>query len=465
VPAGLLDLADLHLDASPRYRTEPMDGGRKLAGGAAAALVCAAVSAISPGLAAAGNPAQVFTPVADGFVTATAPRTNYGRTRSLQVRAKPPRRAYLRFRVDGLSGGVVSARLRVFVTRPGRAGLQVRAIAEGRWNERSLKYRTAPALGRVIAEGRARPGWTSFDIGSLVEEPGIVELALVAKRGSVSVASRETRSKPRIRVETVPVLLAAGDIASCRSSGDEATAALLEGAPTTIAALGDLAYPIGSADNFANCYDPSWGWFKSTTRPAAGNHDYGTPGAAAYFDYWGAAAGLRGAGYYSYELGSWHIIALNSNCRFVACSRGSPQERWLRNDLALHRTSCTLAYWHHPLFSSTAGTATSAVRPLWQALYDAGADLVLSGHAHTYQRFAPQAPSGAADPVRGIREFVVGTGGVSHHLAGPPIPNQEIVDDTTYGVLRLTLLETGYLWRFVPQSGGVFADAGAGACH
>ena len=136
MPAGLLDLADLHLDASPRYRTEPMDGGRKLAGGAAAALVCAAVSAISPGLAAAGNPAQVFTPVADGFVTATAPRTNYGRTRSLQVRAKPPRRAYLRFRVDGLSGGVVSARLRVFVTRPGRAGLQVRAIAEGRWNER-----------------------------------------------------------------------------------------------------------------------------------------------------------------------------------------------------------------------------------------------------------------------------------------------------------------------------------------
>jgi hypothetical protein len=442
-----------------------MDGRRKLVGGGAAALVCAAVSGMSPGLAAAGNATQVFTPVADGFVTASAPRTNYGRTRSLRLRAKPPGRAYLRFRIEGLRGGVVSARLRVFVTRPGRASLQVRAIAERRWNERSLKYRTAPALGRVIAEGSARPGWRSFDVGSLVEAPGIVELALVAKRGTVSVASRETRSKPRIRVETAPLLLAAGDIGSCSSGGDEATAALLEGLPATIAALGDLAYPKGSADDFAYCYDPSWGSFKSTTRPAAGNHDYATPGAAAYFDYWGVAAGLRGAGYYSYELGSWHILVLNSNCRFVACGRGSLQETWLRNDLALHRTRCTLAYWHHPLFSSTVGTATPAVQPLWQALYDAGADLVLSGHAHNYQRFAPQSPSGAADPTRGIREFVVGTGGNSHHPAGLPIPNQETVEDTTFGVLRLTLLETAYLWRFVPRSGDVFADAGAAACH
>ena len=261
-----------------------MDGRRKLAGGGAATLVCAAVSGMSPGLAAAANATQVFTSVADGFVTASAPRRNYGRTRVLQLRAKPPGRAYLRFRIEGLRGGVVSARLRVFVTRPGRAGLQVRAIAERRWNERSLRYRTAPALGRVIAEGSARPGWRSFDVGSLVEAPGIVELALVAKRGTVSVASRETRSKPRIRVETAPLLLAAGDIGSCSSGGDEATAALLEGLPATIAALGDLAYPKGSADDFAYCYDPSWGPFKSTTRPAAGNHDYATPGAAGYFD-------------------------------------------------------------------------------------------------------------------------------------------------------------------------------------
>jgi acid phosphatase type 7 len=442
-----------------------MDRRRKLAGGAVAALVCAGVSATSPGLAAAANPSQVFTAVADSYVDATSPRANYGRARSLRLRAKPPGRAYLRFRIDGLRGGVVSARLRVFVRGPGRGGLQVRTIAEGRWNERSLRYRTAPAVGRVIAESSARAGWRSFDLGSLVDGPEVVELALVAKGGTVSLASRETRSKPRIRVETAPVLLAAGDIASCRSAGDEATAALLEGAPATIAALGDLAYPRGSADEFANCYEPSWGWFKATTRPAAGNHDYATPGAAAYFDYWGAAAGLRGSGYYSYELGSWHVVVLNSNCRFVSCSRGSPQGTWLRNDLALHRTRCTVAYFHHPLFSSTLGTATPAMQPLWQVLYDAGADLVLNGHAHNYQRFAPQSPSGAADPARGVREFVVGTGGYSHHPAGPPIPNQETVDDTTFGVLRLMLLETGYAWRFVPQSDGVFADAGTAVCH
>jgi hypothetical protein len=160
-------------------------------------------------------------------------------------------------------------------------------------------------------------------------------------------------------------------------------------------------------------------------------------------------------------------VVLNSMCENVGgCGSNSPMVGWLQKDLAADPgKKCTLAYFHHPLFSSTLGTATPAVQPLWQALYDAGADLVLSGHAHNYQRFAPQAPSGAADPARGIREFVVGTGGNSHHPSGPPIPNQETVDDTTFGVLRLTLLETGYLWRFVPTSGGVFADAGAGACH
>jgi len=449
--------------AEPRLPYRPMAGGRTL-GAAAAAVVCAAVSGAGPGAASAA-PTQVFAPVADSFASAASPRDSHGRARSLQVRAKPLSRAYLRFRISGLRGGVASARLRLFVERPGRGRLQVREVGPRRWNERSLSYRTAPGVGRVIAAGNVRPGWASFDITSLVDEPGTVDVALVARRGAVSVASRETLRKPTLRVETAPLLLAAGDIASCRSNGDEATAELLEGVPATIAALGDLAYPTGSADSFASCYDPSWGRFRSTTRPAAGNHDYDTPGAAAYFDYWGAAAGPRGAGYYSYDLGAWHIVVLNSNCRFVSCTRGSLQETWLRGDLAMHRTRCTLAYFHHPLFSSTAGIATLAVRPLWQALYDADADLVLNGHAHNYERFAPQTPSGAADSARGIREFVVGTGGVSHHSAGLPLPNQETVNDTTYGVLRLTLLPRGYRWRFVPVPGGVFFDSGAGACH
>jgi acid phosphatase type 7 len=446
------------------YATGAVDGGGKLAAAAAAIVLVAVLSGASRGTAAATPSAQVFTPVADGFVSAGAGRANYGRARSLRLQARPASRAYLRFRVGGLRGGIASAVLRVYVAN-GEGTLQVRTIARRRWSERSLSYRTAPVLGPLVAAAVARTGWTSFDVGSLVQRSGIVELALIATRGSVVVTSRESRSKPVLRVQTAPLLLAAGDIGSCGSGGDEATAELLEGVPATIAALGDLAYPIGSADDFAYCYDPSWGRFRAITRPAAGNHDYATPGAAGYFDYWGPAAGPRNAGYYSYELGSWHVVVLNSNCGFVACSAGSLQETWLRHDLARHRARCTLAYFHHPLFSSTIGTATPAVQPLWQAMYDAGADLVLNGHAHNYQRFAPQTPAGAADPARGIREFVVGTGGNSHRFAGLPAANQETVNDWTFGVLKLALLADGYLWRFLPTSGGVFADAGAGACH
>ena len=429
-------------------------------------MIAAGVSGMWPTRAAAALPQQVFTSVADGSVTADAPSGEHGRARVLRLRAAPAGRAYLRFRVGSLRGGVASANLRVFVTS-GQAAVQVRTVAGRRWNERTLSFRTAPPLGRVVARGSARPGWRSFDVSSAVDGPGVVQLALVATRGSVSVASRETQSKPRLRLGIAPLLLAAGDIGSCNSGGDEATAALLEGVPATIAALGDLAYPRGTAEDFAYCYDPSWGVYRDHTRPAAGNHDFATPWAAPYFAYWGTLAGLAGAGYYSYELGSWHIVVLNSNCRFDPCRPGSPQETWLRTDLAQHRAKCTLAYFHHPLFSSTRGTATPAVQPLWQDLYAAGADVVLNGHAHNYQRFAPQTPLGAADPRRGIREFVIGTGGNSHHLVGPPIANQQNMDDTTFGVLRLMLLDTGYTWEFEPQTngGGFFTDSGTGDCH
>jgi hypothetical protein len=430
-------------------------------------LLAAAPAAALHGAAAgtAATSVQAFTASADGFVSAGAPNASYGRARSLRLRAQPVERAYLRFRVAGLRGDVASARLRVFVTRSGRGTLQVRAVVRRRWTERSLRYRTAPRLARTVATAHVSRGWRSFDVSSLVRQAGVVELALVAPRGAVSVASRETRSKPTLLVNTAPVLLAAGDIASCDSNGDEATAALLRGVPATIAAIGDLAYESGTPAEFANCYGPSWGRFRSSTHPALGNREYLTAGAAGYFGYWGASAGTVGAGYYSYDLGSWHIVVLNSNCAFVACSAGSLQETWLRADLAQHSARCTLAYWHHPLFSSTPGTATPAVQPLWQALYDAGADVVLTGHAHNYQRFAPQSPSGAADTTRGIREFVVGTGGKARHLVGTPIANQQRANDTEYGVLRLTLLAGAYRWRFVPHTGGAFRDAGSGVCH
>lgn len=435
--------------------------GRQLAAGAAA-LIAAALCACCLPRAAAALPLQVFTPSADGVV-GSGPRS--GR-HALVVRATPRTRAYLRFRVGDLRGGVASAALRLRVTGPGGALLQVRAVSSRPWNERTLGRRNAPPLGRVLARGRVRrPGWATFDLGPAVSGAGVFEVALVAARGTVSVSSRESAWKPRLRLAIAPLLLAAGDIGSCNSDGDDSTGLLLQGIPGTIAALGDLAYPRGTAEQFADCYDPSWGPYRSRTRPAAGNHDFATPGAAPYFAYWGTIAGLAGAGYYSYELGSWHVVVLNSNCRFVSCSPGSAQETWLRDDLARHRRACTLAYFHHPLFSSTRGTATPAVQPLWQDLYDADADVVLNGHAHNYQRFAPQSPMGAADPGRGIREFVVGTGGNSHHAVGPPIANQEIADATAFGVLRLMLLERGYEWRFLPQRGAFFTDSGTGACH
>jgi hypothetical protein len=263
-------------------------------------------------------------------------------------------------------------------------------------------------------------------------------------------------------------LLAAGDIASCGSHGDEATAALLHPAGAVVATLGDHVYGGATLRLFHACYGPSWGFARGRTRPSAGNHDYDTPGAAGYFAYFGSAAGPRGRGWYSYNAGTWHVVVMNSNCAEVGgCYRGSEQERWLRGDLAHHRARCTLAYWHHPLFTSDeyTGRATNTI-PLWDALYDAGAELILNGHAHQYERFAPQRPGGAADSSGGIREFVVGTGGKSHSdLASSPAAHSQRRDNRTFGVLRLALEAGAYSWRFLPVAGRSFTDSGAGTCH
>jgi Calcineurin-like phosphoesterase len=264
----------------------------------------------------------------------------------------------------------------------------------------------------------------------------------------------------------VVTLVGAGDIASCDSSGDEATAALLDDIPGTVFTTGDNVYDNGTANEFERCYDPSWGRFRSRTRPAPGNHDYHTPAASGYFDYFGARAGDPSTGWYAYDLGTWRIYALNSNCGAVGgCDAGAAQERWLRADLAAHPAACVLAYWHHPLFSSGQHGNNPIVRPLFQALYDAGAEIVLAGHDHTYERFAPQAPGGAADPERGVVEIVVGTGGRSHYGFGTVRPNSVVRNGTTYGVLQLTLGEGSYRFEFLPVAGATFNDAGSGTCH
>lgn len=266
------------------------------------------------------------------------------------------------------------------------------------------------------------------------------------------------------------VILAAGDIASCTSSGDEATAALVDARPAAVVVtLGDNAYDRGTPHQFATCYEPSWGRSRSRTRPSPGNHDYGTRDAAGYFGYFGyfgASAGDPATGYYSYDVAGWHVVSLNSQCTAVPCGPGSAQERWLRADLATSTSRCTLAYWHHPRFSSgRVHGSSSVVAPLWQALFDAGADVVLAGHEHHYERFAPLDPAGDPDGARGIRSFVVGTGGRSLYPFGPPLPGSEVRDHSTFGVLSLTLGAEEYEWAFLPVAGGSFTDEGSGRCR
>lgn len=259
-----------------------------------------------------------------------------------------------------------------------------------------------------------------------------------------------------------PVLVGAGDIARCSNKGDEITASLLDNIPGTVFTTGDNAYPDGSAEEFANCYDPTWGRHKDRTYPSPGNHDYHTADAAGYFQYFGSRAGEPGKGYYSYDLGAWHIIVINSN---IPVDAGSPQNDWLRADLAAYPAACTLAYWHHPRFSSgIVHGSDESMQPLWEALYESGADVVLNGHEHNYERFAPQTPQGTADPARGIRQFVIGSGGSSQYEFGIPIANSEVRNNDTLGVLKLTLHPTSYSWEFIPEPGKTFTDSGNAPC-
>jgi dipeptidyl aminopeptidase/acylaminoacyl peptidase len=236
--------------------------------------------------------------------------------------------------------------------------------------------------------------------------------------------------------------------------------------------LGDMQYEDGTAPKIEASYAPSWGRVKELTHPVVGNHEYADPGATAYYDYFNGLgqrsgpAGDRSQGWYSFDLGRWHVIALNSNCGVVSCAPGGPQEQWLRADLAAHPTACTLALMHHPLYSSGRSdeAATPEVAALWQALYDGNADLVLSGHDHAYERFAPQNAVGVADPVRGMRQFIVGTGGKTLQGTFALRPNSE-VRGRAFGVIRVGLHARGYDWMFLPDRAGAFVDSGTGACH
>ena len=325
----------------------------------------------------------------------------------------------------------------------------------------SVRLQLVLARGSRVGADPATLGWTSShpDVADVSAQGVVTAVAYGTTTITADMAAAEARATVVI---APPVLIGAGDIGHCRGAGDDSTAHLLDTIPGVIFTTGDHAYPSGSAADFANCYDPIWGRHRARTRPSPGNHDYRTPGASAYFEYFGAQAGSSGTGYYSWDFAGWHLVSLNSN---IDVSEGSPQQRWLRDDLAAHPARCTLAYWHRPRFSSGREGDWIDADGLWRVLYDMGADVVVGGHDHIYERFAPQTPDAAADSARGIREFVVGTGGRSHYEIVGARPNSEVSDNTTDGVLLLSLRPAGYEWRFVAAGGGVFSDRGAGVCH
>lgn len=274
---------------------------------------------------------------------------------------------------------------------------------------------------------------------------------------------------------------AAGDIAcgpansaynSGRGTADacrqKATSDLLKRLPSldAVLALGDTQYCCGERGAFQQAYDPTWGRLKDITYPVVGNHEYDTPGAAGYFEYFGDRAGPSGKGYYSFDLGSWHFVALNSQCDEVeGCKEHSPQGRWLKADLMAHHSECTLAFWHNPRFSSGPHGNNGSYTYFWRLLYEADADVILVGHDHIYERFAPQSPQAVLDNNRGIRQFTVGTGGGSHYRIVAVQPNSEVRNNTAFGILQLTLRPRSYDWKFISAPPQTFTDSGTEVCH
>jgi hypothetical protein len=263
-------------------------------------------------------------------------------------------------------------------------------------------------------------------------------------------------------------VIAAGDIAQCgnlpaASSAAAQTAKLVNAQDVLVLTLGDNAYESGSAVEFADCFHPTWGTFKDRIRPAIGNHEYGTPDAAGYYGYFGTQAGPDTRGYYSFDFNGWHFVSLNS---MVDTSTSSAQYQWLISDLSNSSALCTIAYWHFPAFSSGETHGSYAkMQPMFAALQSAGVEILLSGDDHLYERFAPQNAQAAADPARGVRQFVVGTGGALLYAFGTAQPNSEYRNNSSHGVLRLTLGAGNYGWQFIPVGGGAALDSGTGSCH
>jgi hypothetical protein len=423
-----------------------------------------------------------FVAEADARVKQSSPSTNYGSATTLQVddTSDPDLESFVRFTVAGVSGPIQSARVRLYATTNGTQNGPAIYATNPAWNEKDITWNKRPARtsGAIDNKGVINTNsWVEYDVTSLVTGNGTFSFVLAGdSNDAVAFSSRQGVQPPQLVVTfagtvtatiiptitpTVPegsvTFVGAGDISSCDNNNDELTAQLLDGIPGTIFAVGDNAYDSGTLSQFMNCYDPTWGRYKDRIKPVPGNHEYLTSGASGYFQYFSNIPS-----YYAYNLGSWRIYALNSE---IDVSASSEQVKWLQDDLAANPSQCVLAYWHKPRWSSGIHHGSDETfQTLWQIFYEAGAELVINGHEHNYERFAPMNATGQADPL-GLREFVVGTGGRDLYSFGTLLPNSEVHEDTSFGVLKFTLRPTGYDWQFVPAAGSTFSDSGSTECH
>lgn len=455
-------------------------------------LIAVAVLIVSSALPVKALPAAqtspfTFTASGDAQVTEAAASKNYGNTTYLQVDGNRGANveSYILFNVSGLEGTVTNALLRVYNKGNGSSKGPVLYGTDTSWTETAITWsnrppRTTSEFGNVDAVGEN--AWVEYDVTAYVTGDGAYSFALATDgNDGLTFSSREDTQPPQLvvttAIEALPtqdagqeadpaisaaaatsaILVGAGDISSCDNNNDEATAKLLDKISGTVFTVGDNAYTSGSTTQYNNCYDPTWGRLKSRTKPVPGNHEYKTSGASGYFKYFNNIPS-----YYAYNLGSWRIYALNSE---IGISSTSAQVKWLKADLAANPKQCVLAYWHRPRWSSGSEHGSSSdIQALWSTLYDAGAELIISGHDHGYERFTQMNASGSAVS-KGMREIVVGTGGASHYSFGTILSTSQVHNSSTYGVLKLTLNATGYDWQFIPVAGKTFTDNGSTSCR
>jgi acid phosphatase type 7 len=448
----------------------------------AATTTASSPSATSTSATQTPGTSLLFLAEADARVKQTSPGNNYGNATTLQVDGaeNSSLESFIRFTVTGISGPVQRAQLRVYTLNNETAnGPAVYATAPS-WTEAEITWNNRPSRTSDALDNKASlspNAWVEYDVTAEVTGNGTFSFVLAGDSSDgVNFSSRQGIQPPELAITLMSnepstatpsiaspapgegiTFVGAGDISSCDNDNDELTAQLLDAIPGTVFTTGDNAYNSGTYNEYLNCYDPTWGRHKDRTQPTPGNHEYRSDGAAGYFQYFNNVPS-----YYAYNLGVWRIYALNSE---IDVSGGSSQVAWLQSDLAANPSQCVLAYWHQPRWSSGDNHGSDPdLQILWQTLYEADAELVLNGHEHNYERFAPMNAAGQADPL-GLREIVVGTGGRNHYEFGTVLPTSEVRDSSTFGVLKLTLRADGYDWEFVPVAGSIFTDSGSTSCH